>query len=49
MKLGQADVPICWWKPEGSQTYRVIFGDLSQRDLDKADLDRLTANSAPGE
>ena len=49
VKLGQADVPICWWKPEGSQTYRVIFGDLSQRDLDKADLDRLTANSAPGE
>ena len=49
MKLGQADVPICWWKPEGSQTYRVVFGDLSTRDLDKADLDRLTANSAPGE
>jgi outer membrane lipoprotein-sorting protein len=41
--LGQADVPICWWKPAGSDTYRVIFGDLSARDLDKAELDRLTA------
>jgi hypothetical protein len=38
-------------KPAGSTTYRVIFGDLSQRDLDKADLDRLTASrsqSNPG-
>lgn len=44
VKLGQTDVPICWWKPVGSTTYRVIFGDLSTRDLNKADLDRLTAS-----
>jgi len=43
VKLGQADMPICWWKPAGSQTYRVLFGDLSVRDLDKAEVDRLTA------
>jgi hypothetical protein len=50
VKLGQAEVPICWWKPAGSQTYRVVFGDLSVRDLDKAEVDRLTAQipKSPG-
>ena len=43
VELGEADMPICWWKPAGSQTYRVVFGDLSVRDLDKAEVDRLTA------
>jgi hypothetical protein len=43
VKLGAADVPISWWKPTGSPTYRVVFGDLSVRDLDKAEVDRLTA------
>jgi len=46
VKLGQAEVPVCWWKPAGSQTYRVVFGDLSVRDLNKADLDQLTAGQS---
>ena len=29
IQLGDADTPICWWKPEDSQGYRVIYGDLS--------------------
>jgi hypothetical protein len=43
VKLGQAELPVCWWKPAGSQTYWMVFGDLSVRDLDKAEVDRLTA------
>jgi hypothetical protein len=32
VRLGEADTPICWWKPEGSDDYRVIYGDLSVGD-----------------
>ena len=31
--LGDADTPICWYKPDGSETYRVIYGDLSVQDV----------------
>ena len=33
IKFGDAEKPIFWYKPEGSQTYRVIYGDLSVRDI----------------
>lgn len=36
--FGDADVPVCWWKPPGSKTYRVIYSDLSVRDVEAADL-----------
>jgi outer membrane lipoprotein-sorting protein len=29
LRLGDADTPICWWKPEDSDGCRVIYGDLS--------------------
>jgi outer membrane lipoprotein-sorting protein len=29
VRLGETNEPICWWKSEGSGTYRVIYGDLS--------------------
>ncbi|MHC4623576.1 MAG: LolA-like protein [Planctomycetota bacterium] len=29
VRLGDADKPICWWKPEDSDSCRVIYGDLS--------------------
>lgn len=29
VRLGDANVPICWWKPKDSDNYRVIYGDLS--------------------
>lgn len=51
VKLGQTELPLCWWKPGGSQVYRVVFGDLRVRDLDKAEVDRLTtehSESNPG-
>jgi hypothetical protein len=37
-KLGEADKPICWWRPDGSETYRVVYADLSVRDVSPEDL-----------
>jgi outer membrane lipoprotein-sorting protein len=33
VKFGDADKPIFWYRPEGSEAYRVIYGDLSIRDV----------------
>ncbi len=38
VKLGDANTPVCWWKPQGSKTYRVVYGDLSIRDIEPSDL-----------
>jgi outer membrane lipoprotein-sorting protein len=33
VKLGDAGKAIFWYRPEGSQTYRVIYGDLRVQDV----------------
>jgi len=33
VKLGDAEAPIFWYCPEGSETYRIIYGDLSVQDV----------------
>ena len=33
VKLGDANTAVFWYQPEGSQTYRVIYGDLSVQDI----------------
>ena len=33
VKLGDADTAIFWYQPQGSPTYRVIYGDLSVKDV----------------
>jgi len=38
VKLGDAESPICWYRPEGSETYRVIYGDLSVKDVVPSNL-----------
>ncbi len=38
VRLGEGDKPVCWWRPRGSQTYRVIYGDLSVRPADASEL-----------
>jgi outer membrane lipoprotein-sorting protein len=38
VKLGDASKPVFWYKPEGSETYRVIYGDLSVKDVAAGDL-----------
>ena len=36
--FGDASKPVCWYKPIGSETYRVVYGDLSVRDVLEEDL-----------
>jgi hypothetical protein len=38
VKLGEADKAIFWYRPEGSETYRVIYGDLSVKDVAQENL-----------
>jgi len=38
VKYGDASTPIFWYQPAGSQTYRVIYGDLSVKDVAPDDL-----------
>jgi len=38
VKLGDASKAVCWYKPEGSETYRVMYGDLSVKNVTPEDL-----------
>jgi hypothetical protein len=38
VKLGDASKPVFWYRPQGSATYRVIYGDLSVKDVAPEDL-----------
>jgi hypothetical protein len=38
VKLGDASKAVFWYRPEGSQTYRVIYGDLTVKDVTSEDL-----------
>lgn len=38
VRLGAADTPVFWYKPDGSDTYRVVYGDLDVRDVAPEDL-----------
>jgi hypothetical protein len=38
VKVGEADKAIFWYQPEGSETYRVIYGDLSVKDVTPENL-----------
>ena len=38
VKLGDAKSPVCWYRPDDSKTYRVIYGDLSVKDVAPEDL-----------
>ena len=40
VKLGDAATAIFWYRPASSQTYHVIYGDLSVKDTAEADLPR---------
>lgn len=33
VKLGDAETAVFWYQPKGSETYRVIYGDLSVEDV----------------
>ena len=36
VKRGEPDRPIFWYKPEGANSYRVIYADLSAKDAEQA-------------
>ncbi|MEJ2720177.1 MAG: zf-HC2 domain-containing protein [bacterium] len=38
VRVGDADTPVCWWKAEDSDCYRVIYGDLRLADITEDDL-----------
>jgi outer membrane lipoprotein-sorting protein len=38
VKLGETEMPIFWYHPEGSEIYRVIYGDLRVEDVAPEDL-----------
>ena len=38
VKFGDTDKAIFWYRPEGSKTYHVIYGDLSVQDVSPEDL-----------
>jgi outer membrane lipoprotein-sorting protein len=38
VKLGDASKAVFWYQPQGSDTYRVIYGDLSVKDVAPEDL-----------
>ncbi len=38
VKLGEADKAIFWYRPKGSKTYRVIYGDLRVEDATRENL-----------
>ena len=38
IKLGDAGKAIFWYKPKGSETYRVIYGDLTVKDVSSENL-----------
>jgi len=33
VKLGNSETPVIWWLPKDSETYRVIYGDISVKDV----------------
>jgi len=38
VKLGDASKAVFWYQPQGSSTYRVIYGDLTVKDVAPEDL-----------
>jgi hypothetical protein len=47
VKYGAADKAIFWYKPTGKPTYRVIYGDLTVRDVAPGDLPTTATASKP--
>jgi hypothetical protein len=37
-KFGDSEKPVCWWKKEGSDQFRVIYGNLSIGDANENEL-----------
>lgn len=38
VRLGQKDRIVCWYRPEGSAAYHVVYGDLTVREVEAREL-----------
>ena len=47
VKLGEAEKAIFWYRPTSSQNYRVIYGDLSVREVTPDKLPTAVPNAQP--
>lgn len=47
VELGDGDSPVLWWCPRASRTYRVIYGDLTVRDVTPENLPSSDQASDP--
>ena len=41
VKLGTPNRPILWYKPSGAEKYRVIYADLSVKELPAGEVKKL--------
>ena len=41
VKLGDRKTPVCWYRARNATSYRVLYGDLSVREIRKDELERL--------
>jgi len=50
VKLGDANTPVGWWRKDAGKDYRVLFGDLSLKDMpaDKLPARATQPTTAPG-
>lgn len=46
-KLGDETATICWWKPQGSANYRVVYGDLSIENTAESELPLVKNRPVP--
>ncbi len=45
VEYGDSATPIAWWKSDGSETYRVIWGDLSATNVAAEDIPQVSENN----
>ena len=46
VKLATPDCPIFWYKPTGADKYRVVYADLSVKDMTPAEVEKLADGAA---
>ena len=45
VRLGDALTAVCWYRPDGAATFRVVFGDLSVHDVALEDLPKQSPSA----
>ena len=48
VKLGTPDRPIFWYRPTGAEKYRVIYSDLSVKEISGDEARKLTQTAPSG-